>query len=177
MIEHVEVVANQDDGVEWFGGTVNVNNVVVWNAGDDGIDTDQSWAGTLDNFVVIAPTGHCFELDGPEGSFEAGHIIRNGTIYATSGGRKAADLINVDENSIVNLESLFFTGIVDGQVINRVTAPGVSFSGIEFDVDAADLQNHVNGTIPAGVTAVSTATVGADLGVFGWTWAKRASAF
>lgn len=177
VIEHVEVVANQDDGVEWFGGTVNVNNVVVWNAGDDGIDTDQSWAGTLDNFVVIAPTGHCFELDGPEGSFEAGHIIRNGTIYATSGGRKAADLINVDENSIVNLESLFFTGIVDGQVINRVTAPGVSFSGIEFDVDAADLQKHVNGAIPAGVTAVSSATVGADLGVFGWTWAKRASAF
>ena len=24
-------------------GTVNVKNVVVWNAGDDAIDTDQSW--------------------------------------------------------------------------------------------------------------------------------------
>src|SRR5690606_34250542 len=54
VIENIEVVANQDDGIEWFGGTVNVTNAVVWNAGDDAIDTDQAWSGTLDNFIVIA---------------------------------------------------------------------------------------------------------------------------
>src|SRR5690606_34927751 len=37
VIDHIEVVSNQDDGIEWFGGTVNVTNVVVWNVGDDGI--------------------------------------------------------------------------------------------------------------------------------------------
>ncbi|MFM7729048.1 MAG: hypothetical protein ACKO7B_20290, partial [Flavobacteriales bacterium] len=37
-IENVEIVGNQDDGIEWFGGTVNVSNAVVWNCGDDGID-------------------------------------------------------------------------------------------------------------------------------------------
>jgi hypothetical protein len=26
IIEYVEVVANQDDGIEWFGGTVSVKN-------------------------------------------------------------------------------------------------------------------------------------------------------
>ena len=80
VIEHIEVVANQDDGIEWFGGKVNTSNVVVWNCGDDGIDTDQSWSGTLDNFVVITSAGHCFELDGPEGSYSAGHVIQNGNI-------------------------------------------------------------------------------------------------
>ena len=65
-IENIEVVANQDDGVECFGGTVNLTNVVSWNVGDDGFDTDQSWSGTLDNFVIINPAGHIFELDGPE---------------------------------------------------------------------------------------------------------------
>ena len=86
-IENIEVVANQDDGIEWFGGTVSVTNVVVWNAGDDAIDTDQSWSGTLDNFVIVTPLGHCFELDGPEGSMEAGHTIKNGTVYASDADR------------------------------------------------------------------------------------------
>jgi len=40
VIENVEVVANQDDAVEWFGGTVDASNVVVVYAGDDGLDAD-----------------------------------------------------------------------------------------------------------------------------------------
>jgi hypothetical protein len=175
VVENIEVVANQDDGIEWFGGTVNVKNVVVWNVGDDGIDTDQSWNGTLDNFIVVAPAGHAFELDGPEGSMEARHVIQNGTIVATVGGRLSEDLINVDDNSIVDLKNLFFTGISEGQKINRVTAEGVTFEGIEFDVTAGELPNHVNGDVPAGVTA-GTGTNKADASVFGWTWAGQASA-
>ena len=177
VIENIEIVANQDDGVEWFGGSVNVKNVVCWNVGDDGIDTDQSWSGTLDNFVVVAPAGHCFELDGPEGSFMAGHIIRNGSIIASVDDRVSEDLINVDDNSIVDLQNLYFTGISDGQLINRVTAAGVTFTNIELNVDPADLANHVNGAVPAGVTATATATVGADVTPFGWTWSSQAGAF
>jgi len=180
VIENVEVVANQDDGIEWFGGTVNVKNALVWNVGDDGIDTDQSWNGTLDNFVVVTPTGHGFELDGPEGSMEAGHIIKNGTVVSSvtteDGTRSLEDLINVDDNSIVDLMNIFITGIIEGQMINRVTAAGVTFDGIELDVAEADLASHVNGDVPAGVTAVSSPTVGADASVFGWTWASKAGA-
>ncbi len=179
VIENIEVVSNLDDGIEWFGGTVNVKNVVVWNSDDDGIDTDQSWSGTLDNFVVIAAKGHAFELDGPEGTYSAGHVIQNGTIIASAEGRVTEDLINVDDNSIVDLKNLFFTGIQTGQKINRVTAAGVTFTAIELNVDAAALVNYVNGAVPAGVTAASTASagVGADTSVFGWTWASQAGAF
>lgn len=175
VIENIEVVANQDDGIEWFGGTVNVKNVMVWNVGDDGIDTDQSWNGTLDNFIVVAPTGHAFELDGPEGSMQAGHVIQNGTIVATVGDRISQDLINVDNNSIVDLKNLFFTGISNGQKINRVTAERVTFEGIELNVPAEELPNHVNGDVPAGVTA-GTGTNKADASVFGWTWAGKSGA-
>jgi hypothetical protein len=181
VIDHVEVVANQDDGIEFFGGAVNVKNAVVWNINDDGIDTDQSWSGTIDNFVVIAPNtsgAHCFELDGPEGSFAAGHVIKNGSVIASAGDRKATDLINTDDNSIVALENIYITGIVTGQIINRVTAPLVSYTKIELNVPAADLASFVNGTVPAGITAVTpaTKTVGANITVFGWTWASRAGA-
>jgi hypothetical protein len=81
VIENIEVVANQDDGVEFFGGTVNVTNLLILNAGDDAIDTDQAWAGTLDNFIVICgTTDHALEIDGPEGTLVAGHTVKNGSV-------------------------------------------------------------------------------------------------
>lgn len=182
-IENIEVVANQDDGIEFFGGKVNVSNVVVWNNGDDAIDTDQSWNGTLDNFFIVTPTGHCFELDGPEGSMEAGHTIKNGAIlaaeleYDEEEGedvvvRMCEDLINVDDNSIVDLQNLYFTNVQDGQKINRVTAAGVTFTDIHINVAEADLANHVDGDVPAGVTAGGSSTANAS--VLGWTWASQA---
>lgn len=174
VIDHVEIVANQDDGIEFFGGTVSVTNALVWNAGDDAIDTDQSWSGTLDNFVVLTPGNHNFELDGPEGTYVAGHIIKNGSVLTKDANVTSTDLINVDDNSNVQLKDIYFKGVVDGQKINRVTAANVSFEGIVIDVDPANLANHVNGAVPAGVTAGSTPK--ANTSVFSWTWAAKASA-
>ena len=166
IVENVEVVGNQDDAIECFGGKVNLTNVISWNAGDDGFDTDQSWGGTLDNFVIITPGNHMFELDGPEGSYEAGHVIKNGDVYVGNG----ADLINVDNNSIVDLQSIFFTNILsENQKINRVTAPLVTFSDIVIDV--VDVTQHVNGTVPSGVSGGTTSK--ANKSVFTWTWASQ----
>ena len=177
IVENIEIVANQDDGIEFFGGKVSVTNVVVWNTGDDAIDTDQSWSGTLDNFVVIAPGDHNFELDGPEGTYEAGHTIKNGHVIANDFEleRFSADLINVDNNSIVALQNIFFTDVNEGQQINRVTAVGVTFEGIMLDVAAEDLASHVNGDVPAGVTAGGSSTV--NLTNLSWTWASQAGKF
>lgn len=166
IVENVEVVGNQDDAIECFGGKVNLTNVVSWNAGDDGFDTDQSWGGTLDNFVIISPANHMFELDGPEGSFEQGHTIKNGDVYVGSG----SDLINVDNNSIVDLQSIFFTNVSsENQKINRVTAPLVTFSDIVIDV--TDVSLYVNGTVPTGVSTGTTSK--ANKSVFTWTWASQ----
>lgn len=173
IIENVEVVANQDDGIEWFGGTVSVKNAVVWNAGDDAIDTDQSWSGTLDNFVVITPTGHCFELDGPEGTYAASHIIKNGTVRADFNGNASADLINTDANSMVSLQDIFYPNVKMGQQINRTTGnPGVMFNNIVLNVPAADLDDYIaDGSAPSGVTAGASSNNKANATVFnGWSW-------
>lgn len=180
VVENIEVVANQDDGVEWFGGTVNVKNVLTWNVGDDGLDTDQSWAGSVDNFITIAPTGHAFELDGPEGSMEAGHVIKNGTVKASDEnfGRKTEDLINVDENSIVDLKNIYITGIKQGQKVNESSdelsladAEQVTFENIMLDVPAGELQNYIDGET-TGISAGGAAQ--ADKSAFSWTWAAQA---
>ncbi len=179
-IENVEVVSNQDDGVEWFGGTVNVKNVVSWNVNDDAIDCDQAWHGTLDNFVVIAPADHNFELDGPEGEYgwDKGYTIKNGLVICADAdtNRVSADLFNTDDITIANLENIHFTNIQEGQWINRVehTEGEVNFTDITLDVPEGDLQDFVNGDVPSGVTASSTKPTITGLN---WTWASKVGAF
>ncbi|HLA41226.1 MAG TPA: FlgD immunoglobulin-like domain containing protein, partial [Candidatus Glassbacteria bacterium] len=44
-IEHIEVFNNQDDGYEWFGGTVNTKYLVSAFNGDDSFDYDEGFRG------------------------------------------------------------------------------------------------------------------------------------
>ena len=44
-IDFVEVISNEDDGIEIFGGTVNLSHIVVSGCGDDAFDYDLGWSG------------------------------------------------------------------------------------------------------------------------------------
>lgn len=44
-VHHVEIMNNVDDGIEIFGGTVNVAHFSIWNIGDDSFDVDNGWRG------------------------------------------------------------------------------------------------------------------------------------
>ena len=48
-IENIAIIGSADDGIEFWGGTVSVNGLYIYNAGDDSIDTDQGYIGTLEN--------------------------------------------------------------------------------------------------------------------------------
>jgi hypothetical protein len=52
-IEYIQVHNNQDDGVEWFGGTVNVKHVVTTGNDDDDIDFDTGWKGNVQYWLSI----------------------------------------------------------------------------------------------------------------------------
>ena len=51
-IDYVQVHANDDDGIEFFGGTVNVKHAVVSCPGDDGIDWDLGYTGNI-QFALV----------------------------------------------------------------------------------------------------------------------------
>jgi len=104
-INHVEVVANLDDGVELFGGTVNLTNVIVTYQDDDAIDIDQNYSGTIDNFYVIHGgdgTDEGLEIDGPEGStyVDGKFTLINGTIISADGNGSCADLKSLAQGTI-----------------------------------------------------------------------------
>jgi len=53
VVSHVEAYANGDDGFEMFGGTVNLRNVIVAYTGDDAIDVDQGYVGSLQDVLTL----------------------------------------------------------------------------------------------------------------------------
>lgn len=188
VIEFIEVIANQDDGVEFFGGTVNASNIIVWNSGDDAIDTDQSWSGTLNNFIVIcgSATDHALEIDGPEGTLLAGHTVQNGSIKGSS----VAELGDFRDAAMGAFNNIYFFGFPDPSVEGRgdfslstgsdVTfgAGELTFSGLQVTSPAGVLLTDVfkNGTSAhATEVAAGANTVGATKSVFAsWTWADVA---
>ena len=63
-IHHVEVMNNLDDGIEIWGGTVNLKYFSVWNVGDDSLDIDQGYRGQIQFGLIVQ--GHC--KNAPQGS-------------------------------------------------------------------------------------------------------------
>lgn len=90
-VNFIEVVANVDDGVEFFGGSVNASNVIVWAQNDDAVDIDQAYTGTVSNVVVAQGAGsdHAFEIDGPEGNAPGSYTIENATLFGSDSGEIA----------------------------------------------------------------------------------------
>lgn len=176
VIENIEIVANQDDGIEWFGGTVNLKNVIVWNTGDDAIDTDQSWGGMLDNFIVVNPGDECLELDGPEGTMAAKHTIKNGSVYAGNAqGIADLDDANLSSDSNVDMNNIYFFGLKAGQTFDKVpTYYTCTFANFQTTLPSGtiitdffkDGSDAFTTTVAAGAR-----TVGANVTSFsGWSW-------
>jgi hypothetical protein len=55
-VDYVEVYNSADDGVEIFGGTVDVKHLVIANAEDDGLDWDFGWTGRAQFVAIHSPT-------------------------------------------------------------------------------------------------------------------------
>ena len=170
IIENIEIVANQDDGIEWFGGTVDVTDVVILNVGDDAIDTDQGWSGTLNNFIIINPGDEALELDGPESNLLETHTITNGTIKSLN----SLGLVDSDPNSRYYLSNLYFTDLSLGQSFDEL--PNLDFDGF-YDINNLEVTLPTNtqlidfflGGSDFFVNVVQSNTVGCDLTKLEWS--------
>jgi hypothetical protein len=54
-IDRVQVHNSGDDGIEIFGGTVNLKHIIITGAQDDSLDCDEGWRGNA-QFVVVRQT-------------------------------------------------------------------------------------------------------------------------
>ncbi|QIE59696.1 hypothetical protein G5B37_09000 [Rasiella rasia] len=133
-ISNIEVVANVDDGIEWFGGSVNSSNLLVWAQGDDGLDIDEAYSGTISNSLVIAGdiSDHGLEIDGPAGSLEGSFTINGLTLIGNT----------VTENG----EYADFRDGAMGTVSNVYATGFKASADVELDNNEVS-QNFLNGEI------------------------------
>ncbi|MCB0371205.1 MAG: hypothetical protein KDD45_17765, partial [Bdellovibrionales bacterium] len=53
LVDYIQVHRNGDDGVEFFGGTVNLKHVVLTDNEDDSMDWDMGWTGKAQFILII----------------------------------------------------------------------------------------------------------------------------
>ena len=193
VIENIEVVANVDDGIEFFGGTVNATNLLVWAQGDDAIDIDQGYSGIIDNAIVIlgANSDHAFEIDGPEGTATGSFTLRNSTIVgnAVTENGEYADYRSKAMGRTENIYAYGFKSSSDVELDNDgvatnyndglltfgaweiVLPTGVSEVSDIFVNKAETVEISGFGSTAAAVSE-GASTVGATTSLLSWTYAN-----
>ncbi len=78
-IDHVEVLFNFDDGIEFFGGTVNTSHMIAAYCGDDAFDYDEGFRGKGQFWAVFQKDG----FGDRGGEHDGGTSPETGTPLAT----------------------------------------------------------------------------------------------
>ncbi len=165
VISDIEIVANLDDGVEFFGGTVNVTNVICAYGGDDGLDIDQNYAGTVTNFIVIqdVESDKGLEIDGTEGVTNTTGLftLTNGSVYSKDGASRPADLKDKAQGTINGVK---FSGFSNNNLKVRASyqsACGAVKTDACSNLIAASPKLNILTSELAGIEVYTTSTDGA----------------
>ncbi|MCH2217699.1 MAG: multidrug transporter [Flavobacteriales bacterium] len=134
-IDYVQIYQGSDDGVEFFGGTVNVSHLSVVGSEDDSVDWTEGYAGTLTDVYVEHTASHdkAFECDGYNtdfsnaGGYFSAPNITNVTIVGANDGGEAIRLRAGTQGIFTNvLISNFAEGFdLDGDSGDNPTGQGV----------------------------------------------------
>lgn len=98
-VDHCVAYKGSDDGFEFFGGSVNVSNMVVISCSDDSFDWTEGWNGTGTNLVAYQETESTLgydcdcliEADNNENNYQAtpiAHPTLKNLILVGNGGSK-----------------------------------------------------------------------------------------
>ena len=141
VVEYVQSFEGSDDGIEFFGGTVNGKYLISTNSQDDGIDFADGWAGTGENWYITgaAKAGVEGSNNGDNGNATpiTNATLKNitvvgpvteGALYYKEGGGK------------FNIDNFYTTGVnlgvkvksTDAEAAARIEAGDLVITNIEF---------------------------------------------
>jgi len=143
VVTNIEIVSNTDDGLEIFGGNVNVDKILVYNQTDDAIDLDQAYSGTITNAYVAMGTASdtAFEIDGTEstatppvtGSYTVDGVTVIGNLSAT----KLTTYGDWKANATGANKNIVYKGFKTGSKVKGIVAATfgngtLTFSNLDF---------------------------------------------
>jgi trimeric autotransporter adhesin len=154
-ISFVQVHNSGDDGIEVFGGTVNMKNLVLTGALDDSLDYDSGWTGNV-QFIVAKQTaleggpdrlieGSNRTVSSLPGTLNTNPIISNFTmvgVRTNSAGGGLQGLVLNNTGGTPGAATRFVNGVVAGSTTCAVassanTAPAPRFDSVLLDCPTA----------------------------------------
>lgn len=118
-LEYIEIVANSDDGVEFFGGVPQLKYAAVFYSDDDNFDWDHGFSGKGQFWYTLMAAGrgdHGMEIDSDDNNC-GNYPISNPTIYNYTciGRNNASDMaIEAKEGTGGSIRSSIFANFVNG---------------------------------------------------------------
>lgn len=183
-IENIYVPYTADDGIEFFGGTVNVTNLLVVNSDDDMFDLTQGWSGTLSNAYGTWETGYTsgegdprgIESDGnwdglgPDHVGQSDYTMEDITIVNGS-AFEMHDAIKVRRGATATITNVLVKGVVK-DVVDLTDSKGDAnvATAISYKTEGATISGKEVNPETGYVGVVSnSANTGANTSVFSWT--------
>ena len=195
-INNIYIAHGADDAIEFFGGSVNVSNLLAVNCDDDMFDFTQGYSGTLSNCYGRLETGFTsteedprgVEADGnldgdyPDHTHQSNFTIENMTIENLAliidpeTGEEIpslVDAIKVRRGATANIRNAIVTG--NGKISDLVdlqdgNGDATASTSISVTKAATNVDNDTNSGNPAGATvSIVSGNTGCPTDIFGWT--------
>lgn len=135
VVDYIQIYEGSDDGVEFFGGTVNVSHLVVVNSEDDSVDWTEGYTGNLTDVYIQHGASHdkAFECDGyntdfsNEGGYFSSPNVTNVTIVGANDAGEAVRLRAGTQGIFTNVVMIDYDEAfdLDGDTGSNPTGQGV----------------------------------------------------
>ena len=189
VLSNIAILNGDDDGIEFFGGTVNASNILVVNAKDDMFDFTQGYVGTCTNLYGVREAGYVAVTSDPRG------IEADGNLDGNSPSDINQSVFTINGVTIINNAAIELTDAIKirrgatATITNAYVAVGVGASFADF-VDLTDSKGDANGATTitvvgntanglniadnktvtgATINATAGTTGGANKAAFAWT--------
>ena len=197
-VDYIEVYNNLDDGVEFFGGTVNAKHVVLVGNADDSLDWTDGWTGSI-QYLHIEQTDQAgdnmIEADNREGDEQATPISEPTLANMTMIGNPGERAIRLRRGTGLHLYNSTVSGSdkclrVQGESLNLLNTR-ITFQGVGLDCatvnegdDEAAVQSFLDSSInvtqdgttpnpvalPAELDPEGDTIIGSDIANWGSGW-------
>ena len=171
-MDYIQVHGNSDDGIEFYGGNVNLKHGVFTNNNDDSVDWDEGYQGNLQYIIVkqSASKGEAFEMDteGSSQGFLSKPTLANITIVNDKVADRATYSLNFKKRSGGFFHNTVVT-VADTSETAVDTCINVDGSGSEALVSTALVINNwiqdcgvgtgVHGSLSSGNVVFDATTV------------------
>lgn len=186
-IDYIQAFEGADDGVEFFGGTVNASHISVIGAQDDSVDWTEGYTGTLTDVYIEHRQSHDKGIEGDGFNTDIGNnsnpifwsapTINNLTINGL-GSSNGNEAIRLRAGTRAVFNNVLLEGFEEGYDLDDsetgtgVLAGDTNVSNISFDDITTQLKNDTSATFDASTffSGIGNGT-GADYGSWnsGWT--------